>query len=69
MRQAIISLCAMGLLAMGVIGCQHENHDQAMSMSSMACCGDSCKKMDKCCSMDSAGNASCSMGGSCCMKK
>jgi hypothetical protein len=33
-----------------------------------ACCGDACKNMGTCCTVDSAGKATCSMGGSCCVK-
>ena len=34
-----------------------------------ACCGDACKKMGpSCCKADDKGKATCSMGGTCCVK-
>lgn len=72
MRKAIMSLGVFALLAVGVVGCQHESGSNGtMKMSAMpACCGDACKKMGAdCCKADASGKVACSMGGSCCVKK
>lgn len=40
----------------------------ATTKPALACCGDACNKMGKCCSADDMGKVTCPMGGSCCKK-
>ncbi len=41
---------------------------QPTTKPALACCGDACNKMGKCCSADDMGKVTCPMGGSCCKK-
>ena len=69
MHRYLLLVVAMATLALA--GCQHSGSDHNGAMqtsSSMACCGDSCKKMGDCCKMDDKGKPACSMGGNCCIK-
>jgi hypothetical protein len=73
MRNHLISILMTAALASGIVGCRANspsNSGESTKMNAaMACCGDSCKAMGSdCCKIDDKGAATCSMGGSCCVK-